>query len=144
VIGSARVTRISILLVVLLAAACSNDSHKAKPSRPTNHARPAPSEFAIVLDDTGLHVPLEARPAATYTLSFTDRRSQRRVNQHVALGLSPSGPDIVLLSLPAGARRNVVLLANLCARVMINGVRQRDLAECLNIETSKQYPTPAT
>jgi hypothetical protein len=92
----------------------------------------------------GLACSSEPRPAATYTLSFTDRRSQRRADQRVALGLSPSGPDIVLLSLPAGAHRNVVLLANLCAQVAINGVRQRDLAECLNIDTSKEYPTPAT
>lgn len=134
------------MLVVVLAAACSNGSDKAEPSKPTNHTRPAPREFAVVFDDTGLHVPQDHRPAATYVVSFADHRSHKGVNQRVALAFSPGGPDIVLpgRTVPAGARRTQVLASNLRVRVQINGVFRRDLDASLKIDTSKAYPTPAT
>jgi hypothetical protein len=131
-----------VLALVILVSACSSDSHKTEPT-PTSHARSDPREFAVVLDDAGLHVPQERRPAASYTLSFTDRRTHR-ANQRVALALGPNGPPIVLLTVPAGTRRKMVLLANIGAHVVINGVQRQDLFAGLNIEPSKAYPTPAT
>jgi len=76
-------------------------------------------------------------------LSFTDRRT-RRGNQRVALALGPNGPPITLLTVPAGTRRKVVLIANLGAHVVVDGVQREDLFAGLNIEPSKEYPTPAT
>ena len=136
-------TRASVFaLVVLVGGACSSSSHRADPAS-TSHAQPGPREFAIVLDDAGLHVPRERFPAASYILSFTDRRS-RRGSQRVALALGPNGPPITLLTVPAGTRRRVVLIANLGAHAVIDGVQRQDLFAGLNIEPSKAYPTPAT
>ena len=143
-IAANRLTRICMVAVLVAASACSNDSHKAEPPKPTSLTRPAPHEFAVVLDDAGLHGPPEPRPAAKYTLSFADRRSRRGIDQRVAIALGPNGPTIVFLTLPAGARREVVLSANVGAHVVINGVPQRDLSASFNIVPSKEYPTPAT
>lgn len=97
-----------------------------------------------MLDDAGLHIPQRRQPAGSYQVSFNDRRSRRRVKQRVAVAISPSGPPIVLFTVPAGTRRTIVLLANESAQVAINGVVQWKRSWGLNIETSKNYPTPAT
>jgi hypothetical protein len=135
---------VTVAAAVVLGTACSGGSHKAEPSKPTSPARAAVNEFAVVLDDTGLHVPRLRQPAGTYVVSFVDRRSRTGINQGVAVAVSPSGPPIVLFKVPAGARRTEVLLANESAQVVINGVVQWRRSSSLNIETSKNYPTPAT
>ena len=133
-----------LLIAVVLITACSHGSDKAEPSTSTGQRRVAASEFGIVLDDTGLHVPKTHQPAGTYFVSFADRRSHRAITQHVGVAISPTGPEIVLLKIPSGARRSVVLLANESAQVVINGVVQWRRVWPLNIEPSKKYPTPAT
>ena len=51
---------------------------------------------------------------------------------------------IVLFRLRASAHQELALLANVSAHVVIDGVEQPDLTESLNIDVSKEYPTPAT
>jgi hypothetical protein len=135
---------VTVLVAAALVAACSGGSHKAEPPKPTKPARAPADEFAVVLDDAGLHVPRSRRPAGSYLVSFVDRRSRKGVNQGVAVAISPSGPPIVLFKVSAGARCTEVLLANESAQVVINGVVQWKRSSSLNIATSKSYPTPAT
>jgi hypothetical protein len=134
---------VGTVLIVVLAAACNKASHGGA-STPSTGAQAVSKEFAVVLDDNGLHVPQTRQPSAEYDLSFTDRRSHRAQDENVVLALAPVGPDIVLLNVPAGTHRTHVLLANERVQVVINGVRQRALAETLNIDPSNEYPTPAT
>jgi hypothetical protein len=126
-----------------LTAGCNDSSRKSTPT-PSTTATGAPSEFRVVLDDSGLHIPQGQRPSAIYAVSFTDRRSQVGPNQRVVLTVSPIGPPIVLFSVPAGTQSRQVLLANESAQVVVNDVPQRGLAAYLKIEPSKEYPTPAT
>ena len=135
---------VTVVVAAAVVAACNGGSHKAEPPKPTKPARAAVDEFAVVLDDTGLHVPRSRRPAGSYLVSFVDRRSRRGINQGVAVAISPSGPPIVFFKVPAGARRTEVLLANESAQVVINDVVQWKRSSSLNIETPKNYPTPAT
>jgi hypothetical protein len=137
-----------LVLIAVVTTACSGGSDKVLPPTPTSHpptsnTRPAVPTLAVVLDDTGLHVPAERRPAARYILSFVDRRTHRG-KQRVVLALGPSGPPIVTMRLAAGARRSVVLIATIGARVEIDGVPQPHLSAGFNIDLSKEYPTPAT
>ncbi len=138
-----RYSAIGVFFVMVLAAGCSNGSRKTTPT-PSTKATGAANEFPVVLDDSGLHIPQQQRPSATYAVSFTDRRSHVAPNQRVALTVSPIGPDVVLFSVPAGTHSRQVLLANESVQVVVNDVPQRGLAAYLKIEPSKEYPTPAT
>ena len=140
----ARAAVLTALVAVVLATACSNDSNKSEPSTSTRHERVGVTEFKIVLDDTGLHVPRRRQPADSYLASFADRRSRSEIRQRISVAISPSGPPIVLFQIPSGARRDVVLLANESAQVVINDVVQWRRGWPLNIGPSTKYPTPAT
>jgi hypothetical protein len=138
-----RYAAIGLIFVLVLAAGCSKASRRTMPTPSTDSAR-ADREFPVVLDDSGLHIPQEQRPSATYVISFTDRRSHVGSKQRVVLTVSPIGPPFTLFSLSAGTHRTEVLLANESVQVLVNDVPHRGLAASLNIAPSKEYPTPAT
>ena len=65
--------------------------------------------------------------------------------QRVALQFAPSGPLFVVLTVPAGTQRVATVLANEITWTAIDGVRHSFPGdEQLTIDTSPQFPTPAT
>jgi hypothetical protein len=125
-----------------MVAGCS--SHGSRPAATGSAARSTP-HLDVVLGEGGLTFSPVKVAAGRYVVSFEDRRSQRPAGQKLALQFAPSGPRIVLLSVPAGARMTGTVLANEIAWVAVNGARQSFGGEDrLTISTSAQFPTPAT
>jgi hypothetical protein len=137
----ARTVAIVLVVGAVLAGCDSSGGGDARTT--TSKPRTVPT-FGVVLDDAGLHVSKGRYPAGRYLVSFDDRRTHRDTAQHVALGMRPSGPVITLATIPAGTRRQEILLANLVAFVAFDGVRQPSSEVPLPVDTSRAFPTPAT
>jgi hypothetical protein len=126
---------------LLLGAGCSAHPSTARSSV----TKPSTPRLAVVLGDHGLRYSPSRIAAGRYLVSFEDRRSQRPPGQKVSLQFAPSGPLFVLLDVPAGAEKVGTLLANEIAWPAIDGVRHSSPDDqLLTIDTSPQFPTPAT
>lgn len=136
-----------VLLIGSLAACDSSHPHAANPPTSPSSSKTAPTlpSFDAVLDDTGLHLPAGPTPAAKYRISFEDRRTHQVAGKRGVLQFLPSGPQIVVLAVPAGTSADGTLIANLVARVAINGQAANvPIDHPLDVQATPQYPTPAT
>jgi hypothetical protein len=132
-----------VLLVGSLAGCQSSGSRDSAPTSATT--APSTPRFDVVLDDSGLKLPSHRIRAGRYLISFRDSRSRRPAGDKVVLRFSPSGPDFVLLEIPAGSHRIGTLYQNEVPWVAINGERRNVGGEGpLTIEPTPQYPTPVT
>ncbi len=156
--GSGVCMRRTLVLVLVSGAlsACSSSKSTtagSSSSQPTTSSsrdspwagRASPPMFAAVLDDTGLKLPPGPTPAGIYRVSFTDRRT-RRGPGHQWLEFRPSGPEIVLATIPAGASDDVTFRQNLIVEVANDGVVERDIPidNQLNVTPTRGYSTPVT
>lgn len=143
----------SVLAIVALLAACTSES-RASHSGPT--AKPIRT-LAAALTDHGLTFSPSRIAAASYRISFTDRRAHPTAGEKIELAIGPQSgfaPDTV----PLGSTRDLVVWGNEVPWLVIDGVtclrpqpRPRDCdlgngvgGPGLAIDTSPEYPTPAT
>jgi hypothetical protein len=137
-----------VVLAVALVGCRSSHPRAADPPASTSSTTTAAPELprlAAVLDDRGLHLPAGSLLAGHYRISFTDRRAHRAATDEAVLQFRPSGPIIVLLEVPAGGRKDAVLISNVVAQVALNGQLLRvPIDHQLDIRPTPEYPTPAT
>jgi hypothetical protein len=135
---------VAVVLAVGALGGCHSTKSRdsSRRSAPTAAATP---RLTAVLDDGGLKLSSRHIRAGRYLVTFRDSRSRRPVGDKVVLRFSPSGPNIVLLEVAAGAQRVAALYQNEVPWVAINGVEASVAgSRQLEVDPTPEFSTPVT